>query len=134
MHTLSTGTSDGPETVMEADEYLQPQFQRPVLLRGHQSSSTSSSPPVTPTLKQSADSSIPQNQHNWDRELLRYAHSHNAQSNGVPSRYCSDPLRIGKGRLKLLDQLLTWTSGACNNPLKFHVTFRHGRGRRVLRQ
>ncbi|KAK6626910.1 hypothetical protein RUM44_009387 [Polyplax serrata] len=96
MHTLSTGTSDGPETVMEADEYLQPQFQRPVLLRGHQSSSTSSSPPVTPTLKQSADSSIPQNQHNWDRELLRYAHSHNAQSNGVPSRYCSDPLRIGK--------------------------------------
>ncbi|KAL0280246.1 UNVERIFIED_CONTAM: hypothetical protein PYX00_001596 [Menopon gallinae] len=97
VHTLSTGTSDGPETIMEADEYLQPQVQRPPILRGHPSSSTSSTPPVTPTLKQVAESPIPQNQHNWDRELLRYAHSHNGQGATVPSRYCADPLRLDVG-------------------------------------
>lgn len=103
MHTLSMGISDGPETVMEADEYLQPQFQRPPILRGHQSTSTSSSPPVTPTLKSTAESPIPQNQHNWDRELLRYAQSHNHPGNVVPSRYCTDPLRTGKGKKILVD-------------------------------
>lgn len=90
-HSLTSGTSDGLETVMQPDEYLQPQNQRPVILKGHPSSSTSSSPPITPTLKQSPESPIPQNQHNWDMEFFRYSHSHNPNA---PPGYGQDSLRI----------------------------------------
>lgn len=97
IHSLSTGNSDGLEAVMPPDEYLQPQNQRPVILKGHPSSSTSSSPPLTPSLKLSAESPIPQNQHNWNREMFRYSQGHNPLASG----YCPDPLRLRRGKFHL---------------------------------
>lgn len=71
---------DGPEALVEADEYLQPKSRAPLppnLLTG---STSGSSPPGTPVktcwpnggASLSTDSPTPQNQQNWDRELLRY--------------------------------------------------------------
>lgn len=73
---------DGPEALVDADEYLQPKSRAPLALN-LSTSSTSGSPPATPlktcwpngipTL--STDSPTPQNQQNWDRELMRYGTS-----------------------------------------------------------
>ncbi|KAF7998158.1 hypothetical protein HCN44_009556 [Aphidius gifuensis] len=73
---------DGPEALVDADEYLQPKSRAPLPL-SLSTSSTSGSPPNTPlktcwpngipTL--STDSPTPQNQQNWDRELMRYGTS-----------------------------------------------------------
>ncbi|XP_012281955.1 epidermal growth factor receptor isoform X3 [Orussus abietinus] len=73
---------DGPEALVDADEYLQPKSRAP-LPPGISASSTSGSPPNTPIktcwpngAQLAADSPTPQNQQNWDRELLRYGHGH----------------------------------------------------------
>lgn len=119
---------DGPEALVDADEYLQPKSRAPVP-PGISVSSTSDSPPHSPVKTcwpngkpLAADSPIPQNQQNWDRELLRYnsnhgngnashepgnsgQHGHYAHPNGhcghvavgsdsSSSRYCSDPLKM----------------------------------------
>ncbi|XP_012269849.2 epidermal growth factor receptor isoform X2 [Athalia rosae] len=120
---------DGPEAVVDADEYLQPKSRAPIPPI-FATSSTSGSPPATPIKScwpngtpMAADSPTPQNQQNWDRELLRYCvghgnggtsrdptggnqtqHPHYAQANGncsqvtgsdgSSSRYCSDPLKM----------------------------------------
>ncbi|XP_020278883.1 epidermal growth factor receptor isoform X2 [Pseudomyrmex gracilis] len=119
---------DGPEALMDADEYLQPKSRAP-LPPGISASSTSGSPPNTPVKScwpnnkpLAADSPTPQNQQNWDRELLRYGNnqgngnaSHEAEMSCQPTsyvhsnghcghavaisakRYCSDPLKmVGK--------------------------------------
>lgn len=69
--------SDGG--LVDADEYLQPKLQR-----------------VSPQSTTIPESPTPQNQTNWDREMLRYAaEQQNQQPNQHPhhpSRYCSDPL------------------------------------------
>lgn len=80
---------DGPEALVDADEYLQPKSRAPLPI-GISTSSTSGSPPHTPlktcwpngipTL--STDSPTPQNQQNWDRELMRYNTSHNGGGGG----------------------------------------------------
>lgn len=110
---------DGPEALMDADEYLQPKSRAP-LAPALTTSSSSSSPPRTPIktcwpvgTPVPAESPTPQNQQNWDRELMRYAGSHPEDPrtagmrhlNGQPahhhhasdsssSRYCSDPLKL----------------------------------------
>jgi len=117
---------DGPETLLDAGEYLQPKSRAP-LPPTISASSTSGSPPNTPVKScwpngkpLAADSPTPQNQQNWDRELLRYgnhesgnasheagnsgqrthyAHpnghcGHVAGSDSSSSRYCSDPLKM----------------------------------------
>lgn len=118
---------DGPEALVDAEEYLQPKSRAP-LPPVITASSTSGSPPLTsvkscwPNGKPlAADSPTPQNQQNWDRELLRYGgnhgngnasheagnssqHTHYAHPNGhcghvvgsdsSSSRYCSDPLKM----------------------------------------
>ncbi|XP_015515202.1 epidermal growth factor receptor isoform X1 [Neodiprion pinetum] len=122
---------DGPEAVVDADEYLQPKSRAPVPPIVVSPSSTSGSPPNTPikscwpnSTPMAADSPTPQNQQNWDRELLRYGVSGNggtsresaeanpahlqhphythpnghcgpaASLDGSNSRYCSDPLKM----------------------------------------
>lgn len=121
---------DGPEALVDADEYLQPKSRAPIPPIMVSSSSTSDSPPNTPIkscwpngMPIAADSPTPQNQQNWDRELLRYGgnhgsggtsrepvggnpmqHAHYAHPNGTcgqvtgsdgsNSRYCSDPLKM----------------------------------------
>lgn len=118
---------DGPEALVDADEYLQPKSRAP-LPPTISISSISGSPPNTPVKTcwpngkpLAADSPTPQNQQNWDRELLRYGanhgngsasleagnsdqHTHYTHSNGhcghvtgsdgSSSRYCSDPLKM----------------------------------------
>lgn len=120
---------DGPEALVDADEYLQPKSQAP-LPTGLSASSTSGSPPRTPIktcwpngipTSLATDSPTPQNQQNWNRELMRYgaAHAADATSNEASnstqqphyshpnghcgnilgsdsssSRYCSDPLAM----------------------------------------
>ncbi|XP_067003526.1 epidermal growth factor receptor isoform X2 [Anabrus simplex] len=109
---------DGPEALVDADEYLQPKSRAP-LAPNLTTSSSSSSSPRTPTkmcwssgvsvgTPLSADSPSPQNQQNWDRELLRYnANGHHGDPtigrhpNGQihhtsdgSNRYCSDPLKM----------------------------------------
>lgn len=118
---------DGPEALVDADEYLQPKSRAP-LPPGLSTSSTSGSPPDTPVKAcwpngkpLAADSPTPQNQQNWDRELLRFGtnhrngnapheagnsaqHPHYPPPNGhcghsgvsdsSSSRYCSDPLKM----------------------------------------
>ena len=124
IRNLATGT-DGLESLMDADEYLQPKSRAP--LPPGLTTSTSGSPPNTPMktcwpngMSLATDSPTPQNQQNWDRELLRYnasrvsgstsheqgvsgQHGHYVHVNGhcVPtitdgsiSRYCSDPLKM----------------------------------------
>ncbi|XP_063244948.1 epidermal growth factor receptor isoform X2 [Bacillus rossius redtenbacheri] len=102
---------DGPEPVVDADEYLQPKSRAPVALDLTSSNESSSPVPDTPTLKAwpggaaPAESPTPQNQQNWDREMMRYAGSDGSDvtdrlrpalrqhgSDGSSSRYCSDPL------------------------------------------
>lgn len=123
---------DGPEALVDAEEYLQPKSRAP-LPPVISASSTSGSPPNTsvkswPNGKSlAADSPTPQNQQNWDRELLRYGgnhgngsasheagnssqHTHYAHPNGhcghvigsdsSSSRYCSDPLKMVGSRGK----------------------------------
>ena len=111
---------DGPEALVDADEYLQPKSRAP-LAPALTTSSSSSSPPRTPIktcwpagTPVPAESPTPQNQQNWDRELMRYAGGHHhdptgaavmRHPNGQPShhhhgsdssssRYCSDPLKM----------------------------------------
>jgi len=110
---------DGPEALVDADEYLQPKSRAP-LAPALTTSSSSSSPPRTPIktcwpagTPVPAESPTPQNQQNWDRELMRYASGHpddprtavmrhlNGQpvhhhhgSDSSSSRYCSDPLKM----------------------------------------
>ncbi|XP_011298700.1 epidermal growth factor receptor isoform X1 [Fopius arisanus] len=120
---------DGPEALLDIDEYLQPKSRAP-LPAGLSNSSLSGSPPNTP-LKTCwpngipslpTDSPTPQNQQNWDRELLRYNATHAVASqqstepnnsnqhphysrptshcrpasttDGSSRRYCSDPLKM----------------------------------------
>lgn len=112
---------DGPEALLEADEYLQPKSRAPLPAR-LSATSISGSPPNTPIKtcwpngmqSLAADSPTPQNQQNWDRELMRYSTTNHvnpsneacstaAMSNGhcghhigidsSSSRYCSDPLK-----------------------------------------
>lgn len=73
---------DGPEPLVEADEYLQPKSRAPLPPNLLSNSTSGSSPPSTPIkscwpngLSLSTDSPTPQNQQNWDRELLRYGAS-----------------------------------------------------------
>nr|CAD7198577.1 unnamed protein product [Timema douglasi] len=99
---------DGPEALVDADEYLQPKSRAP-LAPTITTSNSSSTPPPTPTMKSwpdgtpvTAESPTPQNQQNWDREQMHYAgngvHSMNQVvlrphgSDSSSSRYCSDPL------------------------------------------
>ncbi|XP_033224420.1 epidermal growth factor receptor-like isoform X2 [Belonocnema kinseyi] len=122
---LATGM-DGLESLMDADEYLQPKSRAP-LPPGILTTSASGSPPNVPVktswpngILLDTDSPTPQNQQNWDRELLRYNASngnvstfhelevseqrgHYVHANGhcgpmisdsYGSRYCSEPLRI----------------------------------------
>ncbi|XP_021924577.1 epidermal growth factor receptor isoform X4 [Zootermopsis nevadensis] len=110
---------DGPEALVDADEYLQPKSRTP-LAPALTTSSSSSSPPRTPVktcwpagTPVPAESPTPQNQQNWDREQMRYAsvhpddvratvmRHHNGQpahhhhgSESSSSRYCSDPLKM----------------------------------------
>ncbi|XP_001602830.2 epidermal growth factor receptor isoform X3 [Nasonia vitripennis] len=70
---------DGPEALVEADEYLQPKCRAPLPPNLLSNSTSGSSPPSTPVktcwpngTSLSTDSPTPQNQQNWDRELLRY--------------------------------------------------------------
>jgi epidermal growth factor receptor len=70
---------DGPEALVEADEYLQPKCRAPLPPNLLSSSTSGSSPPGTPVkscwpngASLGTDSPTPQNQQNWDRELLRY--------------------------------------------------------------
>lgn len=118
---------DGPEALVDADEYLQPKSRAPIPPT-ITTSSASGSPPNTPMKScwpngkpLAADSPTPQNQQNWDRELLRYGgthgngsasheagnsgqHTHYAHpkahcahvgvSDSSSSRYCSDPLKM----------------------------------------
>jgi len=125
---------DGPEALLDAGEYLQPKSRAP-LPSTISASSISGSPPNTPVKcwpngkPLAADSPTPQNQQNWDRELLRYGgnhesgnvsheagnssqHPHYVHPNGhcghvagldiSNSRYCSDPLKMVGVRGKLL--------------------------------
>ncbi|XP_043278213.1 epidermal growth factor receptor isoform X2 [Venturia canescens] len=126
IRNLASGM-DGPEALLDADEYLQPKSRAP-LPAGLSASSISGSPPNTPIkacwpngISLAADSPTPQNQQNWDRELLRYGTSrangstshepgnslhhahyshpnghcgHVVTSDGSSSRYCSDPLKM----------------------------------------
>nr|CAD7430777.1 unnamed protein product [Timema monikensis] len=99
---------DGPEALVDADEYLQPKSRAP-LAPAITTSNSSSTPPPTPTMKSwpdgtpvTAESPTPQNQQNWDREHMHYAgngvHPMNQVvlrphgSDSSSSRYCSDPL------------------------------------------
>lgn len=73
---------DGLESLMDADEYLQPKSRAP-LPPGILTTNTSVSPPKTPVktcwpnaISLDTDSPTPQNQQNWDRELFRYNASH----------------------------------------------------------
>ena len=117
---------DGLESLMDSEEYLQPKSRAP-LPPGILTTSTSGSPPNTPMktcwpngMSLATDSPTPQNQQNWDRELLRYNathgngstsheqagsehHGHYVHANGhcgpmisdgSSSRYCSDPLKM----------------------------------------
>ncbi|XP_014221045.1 epidermal growth factor receptor isoform X3 [Trichogramma pretiosum] len=80
---------DGPEALVDADEYLQPKCRAPLPpnLLSNSTSAGSGSPPATPiktcwpngvsltggSTNTMMDSPTPmQNQQNWDRELLRY--------------------------------------------------------------
>lgn len=67
---------EGSETV-DTDEYLQPKNQR-----------------VSPATTVSPESPTPQNQTNWDREMMRYATSDHPHTHH-PTRYCSEPLHKG---------------------------------------
>ncbi|XP_011298706.1 epidermal growth factor receptor isoform X4 [Fopius arisanus] len=113
---------DSPETVLEADEYLQPTSRHPAA----STSSTSGSPHNTPgktcwphgTPPLTTDSPTPQNQQNFDREMLKYRTTHESgrdtsqdpsssgqssnythlnghcgESTSESSRYFSDPLK-----------------------------------------
>lgn len=89
---------------MEGDEYLQPKSRAPISI----SSLSSCSPPST-SMKfwpsgshmTSDESCAPQNQHNWDRERLRYAQAHGLDpsslrhiSDGSSIKYCDDSLKM----------------------------------------
>ncbi|XP_034936586.1 epidermal growth factor receptor isoform X2 [Chelonus insularis] len=93
-----TSTVEDPEALVDGDEYLQPKSRAPIPPR-LAASSIVDSPPPTPvktswpngTLSAlTTDSPTPQNQQNWDRELLtRYnagTHTSESASNKVPNR------------------------------------------------
>ncbi|CAD6211930.1 GSCOCG00003904001-RA-CDS [Cotesia congregata] len=89
--------AEGPEALVDADEYLQPKSRAPIP-PGLSVPSITDSPPNTPIKTcwpngipshAAADSPTPQNQQNWDRELL--------STDNRSSRYCSDPLKIISG-------------------------------------
>lgn len=78
--SLASAVED-PEALVEADEYLQPKCRAPLPPNFLSSNHTSSSsPPGTPVktcwssngTSLSNDSPTPQNQQNWNRELIRY--------------------------------------------------------------
>ncbi|KAK0178377.1 hypothetical protein PV328_002328 [Microctonus aethiopoides] len=127
-------TIDGNETLTDPDEYLQPKSRAPIPI-GISAASISGSPPNSPIktcwangmTSTAADSPTPQNQQNWDRELLRcnaanhangnasnevdnavgqqqihYTHlnghcGHGNDPESSNSRYCTDPLQIVGG-------------------------------------
>ncbi|XP_058792194.1 epidermal growth factor receptor isoform X2 [Phymastichus coffea] len=81
IRNLASAMDGGPpETLVEDDEYLQPKCRAPLPPNLLSNSTSDSSPPSTPIKScwpnglslGAADSPIPQNQQNWDRELLRY--------------------------------------------------------------
>lgn len=99
----------------EGDEYLHPKSRLPHGASGLTSvSSASGSPPQTPikpfwpagSSMTSDGSCAPQNRHNWNQELLRYAVAAadgltsndnvtgTLSSDGSSRRYCSDPLKM----------------------------------------
>lgn len=65
---------EGSETI-DTDEYTQPKNQR-----------------VSPATTIGPESPTPQNQTNWDREMMRYKHTGEHPHN---ARYCSDSLHKG---------------------------------------
>lgn len=80
--------AEGPEALVDADEYLQPKSRAPIP-PGLSVPSITDSPPNTPIktcwpngvpLHAAADSPTPQNQQNWDRELLRYGTADRSES------------------------------------------------------
>lgn len=62
---------EGSEALVDADEYLQPKSR------------------ISPGTTVVPESPTPQNQTNWDREMMRYSADQHQ-----PSRYCSDPLAL----------------------------------------
>lgn len=62
---------EGSEALVDADEYLQPKSR------------------VSPGTTVVPESPTPQNQTNWDREMMRYSADQHQ-----PSRYSSDPLAL----------------------------------------
>ncbi|XP_057319876.1 epidermal growth factor receptor isoform X1 [Microplitis mediator] len=79
---------EGPEALVDADEYLQPKSRAPIP-PGLSVPSITDSPPNTPIRScwptgipshAAADSPTPQNQQNWDRELLRYGTAERSES------------------------------------------------------
>ena len=90
LQNLGSTLGDSPETLIDADEYLQPKCRAP-LPPGISTPGTSNSPPLTP-LKPcwpngnplAADSPTPQNQQNWDRERFRYNSMHNNAASRDP--------------------------------------------------
>lgn len=100
MHSIDHSGSQ-----IEGDEYLQPKSRAPISI-----SSLSHSPPST-SMKfwpsgshiTSDESCAPQNQHNWDRERMRYAQAHGLDPNslrhmsdGSSIKYCDESLKMFK--------------------------------------
>lgn len=70
---------EGSEALVDADEYLQPKSR------------------VSPGTTMVPESPTPQNQTNWDREIMRCSADQHQ-----PSRYCSDPLSRGLYNIELI--------------------------------
>ncbi|XP_026317728.1 epidermal growth factor receptor isoform X2 [Hyposmocoma kahamanoa] len=113
---------EGPEPIMEADEYLQPKFRTVPGTATSSSAVSAGMETQTSSLKPCTSSSWANNAtspesvstdgsvrpENWDRELLRYNHQMNPDgtelrhyyNNGVSasdtssSRYCVDPMKL----------------------------------------
>ncbi|KAK7793678.1 hypothetical protein R5R35_013157 [Gryllus longicercus] len=99
---------EGPEALVDADEYLQPKSRAPLGPALTSIDSSSSSSPPHPCSKRlwtaSADSPTPQNQQNWNREALQCGPAplcrdqSSTRSSDEPdcgsTRYCSDPLKM----------------------------------------
>lgn len=113
---------EGPEPIMEADEYLQPKFRTVPGTATSSSAVSAGMETQTSSLKPCTSSSWANNAtspesvstdgsvrpENWDRELLRYNHQMNTDgtelrhyyNNGVSasdtssSRYCIDPMKL----------------------------------------
>lgn len=122
---------DGPEALVDADEYLQPKSRAPIP-PGLSASSTSGSPPNTPVKAcwpngkpLTTDSPTPQNQQNLDRELLRYGANHRngniSHEPGNSGQHGHTHYASANGHCGHIVGTDTTSSRYCSDPLKMIV-------------